>query len=298
MDDLALLSYVKAGGIAAEVRKESKRFVVEGAGYLELCERIEALIHRKGGEPAFPCNICVNDVAAHDTAEVADRRVIAAGSIVKLDIGVHVDGFIADTALTVALDDRHEALRQAAEDALGQAVELMKAGVPASLMGKTIQESLRKAGFKPIWNLTGHEVGRYTIHAGFSIPNVGEGERRRLEAGRVYAVEPFATSLEASGEVTPLTQARIFRCALYKRQRSGDEDLLLQSLWERRRTLPFAERWLEGILPPSRLREAWSSLRRRGLVRGYQVLGERSDGLVAQAEHTVLVAAEGPRVLT
>lgn len=298
MDDDALRGYIKAGSIAAEVRKESERAVAAGVGFLDVCERVEDLIRGKGGQPAFPCNICVNEVAAHDTAAVGDRRTIPSGAMVKLDIGVHVDGFIADTALTVVLDDRMEALRHSVEEALRRAVEVMKAGISAAQVGRTIQDSLKAAGFKPIWNLTGHEVSSYVIHAGFSIPNVSEGEKRRLEAGKVYAVEPFATMPEGAGEVTALPDTRIFRCTQYRRERDRDEDLLLRSLWEERRTLPFAERWLEGMLPPERLRGAWTRLRQRGLIKGYQVLGERRGCVVAQAEHTVLIEEHGPRVLT
>ncbi len=298
MDDHALASYLRAGAIAAEVRRESEHVVEEAVGFLDLCEKVEMSIRQKGGQPAFPCNVCVNEVAAHDTAAVGDMRVIGPRSVVKLDIGVHIDGFIADTALTVVLDDRYAALRQAVEEALGEAVKAMNAGVPATHVGKTVQESLRRAGFKPIWNLTGHEVARYIVHAGFSIPNVSEGEKRRLEAGRAYAVEPFATTPEAAGEVTGLPEARIFRCAQCRRQRNEDEDALLHALWEERRTLPFAERWLTGLLPAARLHEAWAKLRKRGLVRGYQVLRERRGGPVAQAEHTVVVEEHGSRVLT
>jgi len=298
MDEQALASYVKAGAVAAETRRESDHAIREGVRFFDLCERVEALIRRKGGQPAFPCNICVNEVAAHDTAALEDVRVISPGSVVKLDIGVHVDGFIADTALTVALDERYEPLRRAVEHALAEALKVMGGGVPANEVGKAIQESLREAGFKPIWNLTGHEVGRYVVHAGFSIPNVPGGESRRIEAGRVYAVEPFATMPEAGGSVSAMAEARIFRCAQYRRQRNTDENLLLRTLWEERRTLPFAERWLTGILPDARLREAWQKLRARGLVRGYPVLKESRGGLVAQAEHTVLVQEHGLRVLT
>ncbi|MEM2904670.1 MAG: type II methionyl aminopeptidase [Candidatus Bathyarchaeia archaeon] len=298
MDRHALESFVKAGAIAAETRRESERLVKEGLGFLDLCEKVEALIRQKGGQPAFPCNLCVNEVAAHDTAEPEDARVVAPRSVVKLDIGVHVDGFIADTALTVALDDRHEQLRRAVEQALAEAVKAMEPAVPANSVGKLIQESLRKTGFKPIWNLTGHEVGRYVIHAGFSIPNVSEGEKRKLEAGKVYAVEPFATTPNGAGEVSAMPEARIFRCTQYRRQRDEDEDLLLRALWEERRTLPFAERWLTGLLPRDRFHEAWERLKARGLIKCYQVLRESRGGLVAQAEHTVLIEERGARVLT
>jgi len=298
MDENVLNSYIRAGRIAAEIRMEAEKVVTEGVKVFNICERLETLISNKGGRSAFPCNVCINDVAAHDTAAVDDPRVIPWGSVVKVDIGVHVDGYIADTATTIVFNEKFEALKYAVEDALEKAVKAISPGVHVGQIGDIIEPTVKKHGFKPIWNLSGHEVKRYTIHAGVSIPNVSGQNGNRFQVDGVYAVEPFATLNEASGQVIGLSDTRIYRCTQYRKQRSVDHDLLLRKLWDERRGLPFAERWFRGYKPSLRFGNAWDVLKASKFIRGYQVLRERSGCVVTQAEHTVLITKDDRAVLT
>ena len=80
-----------------------KKTVREGMRILDVCEKAETLIHKRGGTPAFPCNVSVNEVAAHYTSPPQDTQRIPENSLVKIDLGVHVDGYIADTATTICL---------------------------------------------------------------------------------------------------------------------------------------------------------------------------------------------------
>ena len=101
LSDDALEKYRIAGRIAREVREAMKSFVREGMQIIEVCERAETLIQDKGAQPAFPCNVSVNEVAAHYTSPPRDRSIIPKNSIVKIDVGAHIDGYIADTAVAI-----------------------------------------------------------------------------------------------------------------------------------------------------------------------------------------------------
>ena len=100
--------YRQAGRIAAEVREFMKRTVSEGMPIIDVCEKTEALVHQKGGKPAFPCNVSINELAAHYTSPPRDDKKVPPGSLAKIDIGVHVDGYIADTAVTVCFNREYE----------------------------------------------------------------------------------------------------------------------------------------------------------------------------------------------
>jgi len=289
-------AYLRAGLIASKVKEEVRSRVKVGASILEICEFVERRIRELGGEPAFPCNVGVNHIAAHYTSPPGDPKTIPDGALVKVDLGVHVDGYIADTAFTVSFNPELEPLVEAVETALDAAVEAARAGVRVSSIGAIIEAKIRGMGFKPIRNLTGHGLARYTIHSGEVIPNVPTGHRGRLKEGRAYAIEPFATTRSGHGEVAGAPERYIFRLVKLKRI-GGMAGEMLEYINERFKTLPFSERWLVERFPQGRT-EALSTLLRSKALMAYQVLVERSLRPVAQAEHTIIVERDGCIVIT
>jgi len=289
-------AYLKAGLIASRVREEVRSRVKVGARILDICEFVERRIRELGGEPAFPCNVGVNHVAAHYTSPPGDPKTIPDGSLVKVDLGVHVDGYIADTAFTVCFNPELEPLVEAVERALEAALEAVRAGVRVSHIGSIIEGKIRGMGLKPIRNLTGHGLARYTIHSGEIIPNVASGHRGRLREGGAYAIEPFATTRSGRGEVAGAPERYIFRLVKLKRM-GGLAGEMLEYINERFKTLPFSERWLVERFPQGRT-EGLSTLLRSKALMAYEVLVERSFKPVAQAEHTVIVERDGCIVIT
>ena len=290
--------YQRAGKIAREVREEMRRTVREGMPIIDLCEKAESLIRKKGGKPAFPCNVSVNEIAAHYTSPPQDKRAIPENSIVKIDIGVHVDGYIADTAVTVCFNPEYDDLANTAEEALKKAVEILRPGLSMSRFGSTIQKTIKTRGFKPISNLTGHLIGRYVIHTGKSLPNVFHISTSRVKVGEIYGVEPFVTVAKAAGRVENGKEAHIFRYLKHKSLKDPYAKRLLNHIRKNFRTLPFTERWLQGYVPPSRYKTAFSKLLSSKTLTAYPVFIEASGKPVAQAEHTVLVVKDGCIVLT
>jgi len=299
-DDDALEKYIRAGRIAANVREDTKRIVKEGMPLIEICEIVEDKIRSLGGEPAFPCNISINEIAAHYTSPPDDKSVIPEGSLVKIDIGVHIDGYIADTAHTICFNPEYEEMVHAAERALKTAIEIMRPGMLISKVSSEIQATIERYGFKPISNLTGHEVGRYMIHAGKPIPNVAHLSLDKLRLGGVYAIEPFVTLKEAAGRVEDSPEKYIFR--LVKRKpslKSAEEENLLGFIEENFKTLPFAERWLRrNYGREESYKRALLNLLSTKHLMAYPVFIEASFKPVAQAEHTVYISDEGAITLT
>ncbi len=276
--------YLRAGSIASRVRREAESLVRPGLSLVKLAEAIEERIRELGGQPAFPVNISINDVAAHYTPIPEDQSVIPDSSVVKIDIGVHVDGYIADTATTITFNPAYEPLLESAEKALESALKVISNGVSVNYVGKAIEDSIRMRGFKPVRNLTGHSIDRFVIHSGVSIPNYNDHRAKHRLIDGVYAIEPFATNGEGFVKDSPTTVIYSLRGAPKQR------DELLKKLWETYRTLPFCLRWLsktlEGIDSAQR---ALKELAARGRLHAYPVLIEVSGGLVSQCEHTVLI---------
>jgi len=293
-----LEKYQRAGKIATKVREEARRTVREGMLIIDLCEKTESLIRETGGKPAFPCNVSINEIAAHYTSPPQDRRRIPENSIVKIDIGVHVDGYIADTAVTVCFDPQYESLVQAAEEALKKAIEILRPGLLTSQFGSILQKTIKNRGFEPISNLTGHKVERYLLHAGKSLPNVFHVSATRVNVGEVYGVEPFVTVANAVGKVKSGSEAYIFRFLKHRSLRDPYAKELLNGIKENFQGLPFTERWLQGQVPPNHYKPAFSELLSSKSLMSYPVLIEASGKPVAQAEHTVLIVENGCMVLT
>jgi methionyl aminopeptidase len=290
--------YVKAGRIAAKVREQMQRIVSEEMRIIDICEKAESLIRESGGKPAFPCNVSINEIAAHSTSPPQDKRAVPENSIVKVDIGVHIDGYIADTAVTVCFNPEYESLVRSAEEALETALKLLRPRLSITRLGSTIQKSIERQGFKPISNLTGHQVGRYLVHAGKALPNVFQLSISRVQIGEVYAVEPFVTIPDAAGKVISGKEAHIFRIRKRKSLKNDYAKRLLNYIEKNFRTLPFSERWLEGCVPTSHYSAAFSELLSSKSLMAYPVFIEASGKPVAQAEHTVVITRDGCHVLT
>ena len=275
-----------------------RKFVREDMPILQVCEKAENLIREKGGKPAFPCNVSINEVAAHYTSPPNAENQIPENSVVKVDIGVHVDGYVTDTACTVCFNPEYRSMQVAAEHALAAAIDSVHGDMATSKIGAIIEKNIKNRGFKPISNLTGHSVGRYLIHAGTSIPNVTQISFGKLKAGEIYAIEPFVTVPDAAGRVENSPEVTIFRLVKAKSVKNPYAKQLLKYIEANFVTLPFAERWLKDAVPEDKHREAFKELRKSKAIMGYPVFVEVSRKPVTQAEHTMLVTENGCEVLT
>ncbi len=283
--------YREAGEILAQVRSETVDRIEIGADHLSVAEFAEQRIRDLGGQPAFPLNISIDEEAAHRTPAVDDDATFGE-ELVNIDIGVHVDGWIADSAITVDLTGEHDALVAASEQALEAAIDVVEAGVNTAEIGATIEETITDHGYNPVVNLTGHGVDQWEQHTDPTIPNRAVSQGTTLEAGDVVAIEPFAT--DGSGKVMEGSSEEIFALESERSLRNRDARQALEQITSQFRTLPFATRWLDVRRPTMALRR----LKAQDAVHGYPVLKEADGTYVSQKEHTVIVTDDGCEITT
>lgn len=292
-------SYLRAGKIASEVRESARKKYHVGSTLLEICGSVESQIQGMGAEPAFPVNTSLNDIAAHYTAEPNDSTTVKEGDVLKIDIGVQIDGYIADTAVTVCYDPKYESLVKAAEAALAEAVRAARANTKAGDIGRVIEATITKFGFRPIQNLSGHSLRQYTVHAGKSIPNIWtRGSSFALLPNEAYAIEPFVTTKDGQGVVYEGKTRNIFGITSRKPVKDEEADKLLDLIWSRYRTLPFAMRWLTDRYDEKDVRRLMETLIKRKNAHSYPILVEGHGKVVVQAEHTLIPSESSVSVIT
>jgi len=287
----------KAGVIAAKVRDTVVQEIEPGVKVLDICDRAEDLIRELGGGIAFPTNVDINSVAAHYVSPVDDVTLVPERSLIKLDVGVHVEGYIADTATTACLDPSLSYLVEAAKAGLDAAIKTIRPGVRASDVGAAIEQAIKARGAKPIRNLTGHKLARYVVHAGASIPNVASHDHHVIQEGDVYAIEPFAVPNDADGLVTDGPPSNIYR-VLKKHSLKGAAKRMMKHIQAEHRTLPFASRWVLRRFPGQEGVSAFRELLDSKCIMSYPQLVEKTRAMVAQAEHSVILTEGGCEVTT
>jgi len=280
----------EAGDILQTVRDEAVDRIEVGASHLELAEWAEDRIRELGGKPAFPLNISIDEEAAHATPSIDDDATFGE-EMINIDIGVHVDGWLADSAITVDLSG-HDELVEASAEALDAVLEMIEPGINTALLGDVIGRTIDGYGYNPVVNLTGHGLGHWEQHTTPNIPNRKVPEGTTLSVGDVVAIEPFAT--DGGGKVKEGSSEEIFALEAERSIRDRQARQALDQITEQFRTLPFATRWLDTSRPELALRR----LKQQDIVHGYPVLKEKEGRYVSQKEHTVIVTEDGCEVTT
>ena len=290
--------YVKAGKIAGEVRENVRQKDWIGSTLAEICDYVESEIIKRGAKCAFPVNTSLNEIAAHYTAEPNDPKTVSDSDLVKIDLGAQINGYIADTAVTVNYDPQYDSLVQAAENALQAAMSMIKVGVKSKDVGRKIQNTIMDMGLKPIANLSGHSLDQYTIHAGKTVPNMWTIGSFSFSENEAFACEPFVTTKNALGFVRNGKIKNIFALASRKMTKDDEADKLLEYIWNNFNMLPFALRWIVKEWEEKEARRLLDFLIKKKAVKAYAILVEANGKTVAQAEHTFIPTQTGVTVTT
>lgn len=290
--------YLKAGKIAGEVRENVRKKNWVGSTLAEICEYVESEIIKRGAKCAFPVNTSLNEVAAHYTAEPNDPKTVSDADLVKIDLGAQVNGYIADTAVTVNYDPQYDSLVQAAENALQAAMSMIKVGVKSKDVGRKIQNTIMDMGFKPIANLSGHSLDQYTIHAGKTVPNMWTIGSFSFSENEAFACEPFVTTKNALGFVRNGKIKNIYALVSRKKTKDDEADKLLEYIWNNFNMLPFALRWIVKEWEEKEARKMLDFLVKKKVVKAYAILVEANGKTVAQAEHTFIPTQTGVTITT
>ncbi len=303
--------YEKSGNIVAKVREMAVKKVKDELKVLDLVEFVEEELRKQGGEVAFPCNVSINNVTAHYTSPSMDESLLKTGDLVKIDLGAHVDGYIADSAVTVLVggdeggSDNYLSevevefqlkMIETAQEALENAISIIKDGVELGKVGEVVEDTITAENLNPVSNLTGHSMDRWILHSGLSIPNVRGENKHKIREGDVLAIEPFVTN--GVGRVTDMKEIYIFRFMRDRPLRMVQARKLLDNIKQNYRNLPFAERWVQNSFKGRQFNLAMKKLIFSRALYPYHVLKEKSDARVAQAEHTVIVESDGCQIIT
>ena len=301
-------SYIESGKIASRIRNEASEMIKEGALVLDLVQYVESEILKSGAQIAFPCNVSINEVAAHYTSPEGDKTAFKAGDMVKLDLGAMIDGYIADTAVTVIAEGNadeiysqdeinlHEEIVEASAAGLEAAIATARAGVEVSKIGAAVHEAISEYKLNPIFNLTGHSLEQNNLHAGISIPNYDNHDGYVLEEGQAIAIEPFATNGE--GIVNDAPGHYIFSYMANKPFRMKSTQRVLKYIQSNHRYVPFSGRWITDEFGERKGSIALKQLSDAMAIYPYAPLREKQNCFVSQKEHTLIIEKEGCTVTT
>lgn len=192
-----------AGRVVAETLAAVRQSVRPGMTTLEIDRFAEDCIRKAGAKPAFkgyrgyPYTICasVNSEVVHGLPS-ADRR-LKAGDIIGIDLGVVVDGYYGDAAVTLPMGNVDgEALRllRVTEESLERAIDKARAGNHLSDISHAVQSYVEAQGYSVVVDFVGHGIGR-NLHEDPQVPNFGEGGKGpKLRPGIVLAIEPMVNA--------------------------------------------------------------------------------------------------------
>lgn len=294
--------YIKAGKGVIAAKKLARKLTEPGISFLEIANKCEAEIIKNGCGLSFPTNISLNEIAAHYSPPIDDQTIVPEKGLLKIDIGSHFNGYIADSAFTINIDEdpKLQNYVEAAKEALEAAIEIFNPGVKLYELGEVIAEKIINRGLRPITNLGGHELKQYDLHAGPFIPNYKDPIHNQvLKPGDAYACEPFATS--GVGKVENGREAYIYRLAKKIKKNMSYEHLAYMNKMEKSfNHLPFSPRWIESnnLIPKNIIQRTLETFLGKKILDKYQILLEKSREPVAQEEHTIILDLEGNKIVT
>ena len=291
MDKGEIEKYKQAGKIAVKIKKFVKEYIKPGMKLADISKTIHKEIENLGAIPAFPVNLSIDDVAAHFHPLLEDKTY--ACGLLKVDFGISLDGYIADTALSLDLtpDNRYKKLIESSEKALNEAIKILKNNPTIHEIGEKIRNTITSNGFFPIVNLSGHSIDKYVVHAGITIPNYGNNNNNKLKTG-VYAIEPFATTGE--GKIYEGPPGNIYAIINIRKPRSSIARKIFDYIFNKYKTLPFSLREIQekfGAMSRIAIRE----LENQDIIKSYNQLIEKSHNPISQAEHTVIIVEDNDK---
>ncbi|MFX1391289.1 MAG: type II methionyl aminopeptidase [Promethearchaeota archaeon] len=294
--------YIKAGKGVIAAKKLAKRLIEPGVKFLDIANKCEAEIFKNNCNLSFPINISLNEIAAHYSPPIDDLTEVPEKGLLKIDIGSHYNGYIADSAFTINIneDPKLQNYIDAAKAALESAIELFNPGVKLYEIGEVIAEEIINRGLRPITNLGGHELKQYNLHAGPFIPNyMDKMHDQALKPGDAYACEPFATS--GIGRVENGKNWYIFRFLKKVKKNISYEHLAYMNNIEKNfQNLPFSPRWIKtnNLIPKNKIQRTLEFFLGKKIIDKYPVLIEKGHEPVAQEEHTILIDMDGNKIVT
>ncbi|KAI9727087.1 MAG: Methionine aminopeptidase 2 [Chrysothrix sp. TS-e1954] len=306
-----LTDYRHGAEIHRQVRQHAQRSIKPGQTLTEIAESIEdgvrALTGHQGLEEGdaikagmgFPTGLNINHIAAHYSPNAGNKVVLQQSDVLKVDIGVHVNGRIVDSAFTTAFDPVYDNLLAAVKDATNTGVREAGIDVRMSDIGAAIQEAMesyevtlhdgKTYPVKAIRNLNGHSIHHYSIHGDKSVPIVKGGSQTKMEEGETFAIETFGSTGKGYVHDDLETSHYALRSdAPNVPLRVESAKRLLGSIKKNFGTLPWCRRYLDRLGHEKYLM-GLNQLVQNGIVEAYPPLVDVKGSYTAQFEHTILL---------
>jgi methionyl aminopeptidase len=287
--------YKKAAKVHNSIRQKLYQFVKPGIKLLDICEFIESNIRTElpneiNSGIAFPVGVNLNNVAAHWSPQSNDTTVLGDDDVLKIDYGTHVNGNIIDSAFTYTHNThKYESLISASREATNTVLKNVGVDSRIGELGAIAEEVVcsyemdiygRTIPLKPINNITGHSITQWNIHGGKLIPNIRNNNKTLIENNDILAIEVYVTT--GSGSVCVDGDVSHF---MLKTKPPNDNSIMLGSLYEQFRTLPFCQRYMNEPTNMSNYTDA---------IQSYPPLVELLDNsYISQTEHTIHINEYG-----
>ncbi|CAM1506199.1 Fc.00g058400.m01.CDS01 [Cosmosporella sp. VM-42] len=320
-DDDFLQNYRKAAEVHRQARQWVQETVKPGHTLLDIAEGIEdsvrALLGHAGREPGdgvkagmgFPTGLCLNHQTAHYTPNPGQKDVmLQQQDVMKVDFGVHINGWIIDSAFTMAFDPTYDNLLAAVKDATNSGIKATGIDVRICDVSAAIQEAMesyeveirgKTYPVKAVRNISAHNIHHYRIHGGKSIPFIKNSNQTKMEEGEVFAIETFGTTGRGLlrddvgiygyglNHDVPLTAS----LPLVSAKR------LHKTIRENFGTLVFCRRYLDRLGVEKYL-AGMNCLVSNGIVEAYEPLADIKGSYSAQFEHTLLLRETQKEILS
>ncbi|KAI1497809.1 methionine aminopeptidase 2-like protein [Biscogniauxia marginata] len=305
-----LSDYRQAAETHRQVRQWAQKNIKPGQTLTEIANGIEDSVRRLVGHDGlsegdaivagmgFPTGLNLDRITAHYSPNLGNKTVLQQSNVMKVDIGVHVNGRIVDSAFTMAFDPMYDNLLAAVKDATNTGVR--EAGIDMRLgeLGSYIQETMESYEceingttypIKSIRNLTGHTILPYSIHGTKSVPIVKSNDTTKMEEGDVFAIETFGSTgngyVHDEGEVSHYA---LRSDAPKVDLRLSSAKSLLSVIKKNFSTIPFCRRYLDRLGQEKYLL-GLNNLVQSGIVEDYPPLVDKKGSYTAQFEHTILL---------
>lgn len=309
-NDDFLKDYRQGAETHRQVRQYAQRMIKPGMSLIEIAENIEnstrALTEHPGleegdalkGGVGFPTGLNINHIAAHYCPNAGNKVVLGQDDVMKVDIGVHLNGHIVDSAFTIAFDSKYDNLLTAVREATNTGVREAGIDVRVGDIGAAIQETMesyeielggKTYPIKSIRNLNGHDIIPYSIHGGKSVPIVKSNDQTKMEEGEVFAIETFGST--GRGYVTDDLETSHYALrpdAPNVPLRVSSARSLLNVIKKNFGTIPWARRYLDRLGQEKYLL-GLNNLVQAGIVEAYPPLVDIKGSYTAQFEHTILL---------
>ena len=249
----------------------------------------------------------LNNCAAHYSPNSDDDTVLTKDDVLKLDFGTHFNGYVIDTAFTIAFDSKYDNLLKASKEATNTGIKLAGIDMRLCEIGEGIAEVINSyevelnnkvKKIKPVRNLCGHTVGKYKVHAGKSVPCYNNGDNTKMEENEFYAIETFASTGKGEVERDLHVSHYMLNDSFDIKEIKGKKNQEFYGfIYNNFNTLAWCKRWIEEL----GFNNYYMPLRQlinQSIVEECPALYDVEGSFTSQFEHTFMLKPTGKEIFT